>query len=74
MFFFPSFSPQGIRKALPFLLFLLIVQETVSPPVTQKKGIEDNEVDDKNDEEQVSSELHSCLVTSTAFISGDNEV
>jgi hypothetical protein len=61
MFF--SLLPQEIQKGLPFLLFLIILQETVSPPVTQKKGHEDNKIDEKNDEEQVSSELcnkHSC--------------
>jgi hypothetical protein len=65
MFFF-SFLPQEIKKGLPFLLFFIILQEAVSPPVKkgpQKKGHEDNKVDEKNDGEHVSSELcnkHSC--------------
>jgi len=43
---------QGFRDILPLLLFLLIVEEAVSPPVTQKKkDAEDNNVDEKGDED-----------------------
>jgi hypothetical protein len=50
------------------ILFLIILQETVSPPVTQKKnGHEDNKVDDKDDEDPVSSELCSVHVTMTVL-------
>jgi len=41
----------GFRNVLPLLLFLLIVEEAVSPPVTQKKKDEDNDVDEKGDED-----------------------
>jgi hypothetical protein len=48
------FLQQGIREILPLLLFLLIVEEAVSPPVTQKKkDAEDNKIDEK-DEDPVS--------------------
>jgi hypothetical protein len=49
------FLQQGIREILPLLLFLLILEEAVSPPVTQKtKDAEDNKVNEKSDEDSVS--------------------
>lgn len=46
------FLQQGIREILPLLLFLLILEEAVSPPVTQKtKDAEDNKVNEKSDED-----------------------
>jgi hypothetical protein len=63
------FLPQGVRKALPLLLFVIILQEAVSPPVTQKKkGHEDNKVDDTDEEDSVSPELCNYHITSTVFI------
>jgi hypothetical protein len=60
---------QGVRKALPLLLFVIILQEAVSPPVTQKKeGHEDNKVDDTDEEDQVSTELCNYHITSTVLI------
>ncbi|PNF41274.1 hypothetical protein B7P43_G01464 [Cryptotermes secundus] len=42
----------GVGKVLPFVLFLIILQEAVSPPVTQKKkGHEDNKIDDTDEED-----------------------
>jgi hypothetical protein len=42
------FLPQGFRDILPLLLFVLIVEEALSPPVTQKKkDAKDNSVDEK---------------------------
>jgi hypothetical protein len=68
-----SFLPQGIRKTLPLLLFLIILQEVVSPPVTQKKkGYEDNKVDDKDEEDPVSPELCNYHITITIFINSYN--
>jgi len=43
------------------MLFLLIVEEVVSPPVTQKKDAEDNNVDEKGDEDPVSSDFCNSL-------------
>jgi hypothetical protein len=44
------------------LLFLLIVEEALSPPVTQKKkDAEDNNVDGKGDEDPVSSDFCNSL-------------
>jgi len=43
---------QGFRDIRPLLLFLLIVEEALSPPVTQKKkDAEDNSIDEKGDED-----------------------
>jgi hypothetical protein len=56
------FLQQGFRDILPLLLFLLIVEEAVSPPVTQKKkDVEDNSVDEKGDEDPVSSDFCNSL-------------
>jgi hypothetical protein len=63
------FLPQGVRKTLSFLLFLIILQEAVSPPVTQKKkGHEDNKVDDTDEEDPVSLELCNHYMTSIVLI------
>jgi hypothetical protein len=62
------FEPQGARKTLPLLLFIIILQEAVSPPVTQKKkGHEDNKVDDTDEEDPVSPELFNYHITSTVL-------
>ncbi|XP_069686491.1 nucleobindin-2 isoform X2 [Periplaneta americana] len=42
----------GIRQTLSLLLLIVIVQESVSPPVTQKKkGYEDNKIDEEAGED-----------------------
>jgi hypothetical protein len=66
------FLQQGFRVILPLLLFLLIVEEALSPPVTQKKkDAKDNSVDETGDEDAVSSDFCNslpCIITECLLV------
>jgi len=57
------FLQQGVQGSLPLLLFVIVLQEVVSPPVTQKKkGYEGNSVNDEGEEYPVSTELYNGVI------------